>query len=357
MYLTEDYNSPQSVYWALKSFVAIMLPSNEPFWTEAEQAYPTMGPSEAVVALHAPRQIICSAAERHHFLLSSAQFTSLYWKGAAAKYSKFAYSSAFGFSVPTGQATLQQLAPDNTLALSRDGRQTWAVKWKCREPTFGVAKVYSGADRVLEELSTMHVVWYPWDDRTVSVTTTLVPPSRKWPDWHLRVHRIRVEQDGIRALHIAEGGFAMSGGRKTSNQWLEKININGENDDNYERYLEGFASDADSAVIFSRSGASGVSSFLIESSGAFEIKRAMSVLQPEANTNIVSPRSLIPLAEHEATRLNKGDEVVLCTSIFASLDDGDQSPNCNEHHRNAWRDRPRVETSMKETGDFIHLFT
>ena len=36
MYLTEDYNSPQSAYWALKAFVVIGLPGDDPFWTEPE---------------------------------------------------------------------------------------------------------------------------------------------------------------------------------------------------------------------------------------------------------------------------------------------------------------------------------
>lgn len=355
MYLTEDYSSPQSVYWALKSFVAIMLSSDEPFWTEDEQAYPMIDPSNTVVLLHAPRQILCNATKAHHFLLSSAQFTSLYWKGAAAKYSKFAYSSAFGFSIPTGQATLQQLAPDNALVLSRDGTQTWAIKWKCREPTFGVCKVYSSANHILEELPVMHVVWYPWDDRMVSITTTLVPPSRRWPDWHLRLHQIRVEKDGIRALHIAEGGFAINGERKDSDRWLQKISLDNEDHDNGERYLEGFASDGDSAVVFSSAGASGASSFLKQRSGTPEIKQIMSVLQPEANTNIVSPRTLMPLVEYETTRPNKGDELVLCTRIFSVADGGNQTRNCNERQRKAWQDRPQVETNVKGRGDFIAL--
>lgn len=355
MYLTEDYNSPQSVYWGLKSFVAILLSSDEPFWTEAEQAYPTIDPSEAVALLHAPRQILCNAPKAHHFLLSSAQFTSLYWKGAAAKYSKFAYSSAFGFSIPTGQATLQQLAPDNTLVLSRDGSQTWAGKWKCREPTFSTCQVYSGANHVLEELPTMRVVWYPWDDRTVSVTTTLVPPSRSWPDWHLRMHQIRVEKHIGWALQIAEGGFAINGERKDNDRWLQKIDPNNDDHDHGESYLEGFASDGDSAVVFSGAGASGVSSFLMRRSGTAEVKQMMSVLQPEANTNIVSPRSLIPLVEYEATCLNKGDELVLCTRIFSALGDGDQLHKCNKRQRKAWRDRPQIKRSMQGTGYLITL--
>ena len=40
---------------------------------------------------------------------------------AQAKYSKFVYSSKFGFSVPKAGVTYEEGAFDNTLAVSRDG--------------------------------------------------------------------------------------------------------------------------------------------------------------------------------------------------------------------------------------------
>lgn len=50
-------------------------------------------------------------------------------RGDAAKYAKFAYSSAFGFSVSTGPFGLEQLCPDNVLALSDDERREhWVVR-------------------------------------------------------------------------------------------------------------------------------------------------------------------------------------------------------------------------------------
>ncbi|KAK2033981.1 hypothetical protein LX32DRAFT_700635 [Colletotrichum zoysiae] len=45
------------------------------------------------------------------------------WLYPQAKYCKFAYSSAFAFSVPTGPL-IQQMAPDNTPSLSRDYGET-----------------------------------------------------------------------------------------------------------------------------------------------------------------------------------------------------------------------------------------
>jgi hypothetical protein len=353
MYLTEDYNSPQSVYWALKSFVAIMLPSDEPFWADDEQSYPQLDQTQIVALLHAPRQVLCNPPKGHHFLLSSAQFTSLYWKGAAAKYSKFAYSSAFGFSVPTGQARLQQLAPDNMLALSRDGTQTWAVKWKCHEPTFGACKVHSSVSHMAEELPTMQVAWYPWDDRSVSVTTTLIPPSRRWPDWHIRVHRIRVEKDGLGTLFTAEGGFAINGELKNSGTWLQTIDANPLDYIGYN--LQGHRSDADSAVVFSDARVSGITGLVLESPSTANVRQTASVLKPEANTNIMWPRSLLPLVEHEVTSLKRGDELVLCTQVFAAVDDAVQPRKPNRHQWKSWQDRPSTGISPGDSGDFIEL--
>lgn len=52
----------------------------------------------------------------------------------AAKYGKFAYSSSFGFSVPTGSYGLEQLCPDSTLALSDDPDRTrWTVRRECED--------------------------------------------------------------------------------------------------------------------------------------------------------------------------------------------------------------------------------
>jgi len=49
-----------------------------------------------------------------------------------AKYGKFAYSSSFGFSVPTGPLRIAQQAPDSTLALSDDSEQERWDRAACR---------------------------------------------------------------------------------------------------------------------------------------------------------------------------------------------------------------------------------
>jgi len=71
-------------------------------------------------------QIVCDSGS-HHFLLSSGQFCPWPLKATEAKYGKFAYSSHFGFSVPTGPL-IQQMAPDSTLALSLNEGESWYTR-------------------------------------------------------------------------------------------------------------------------------------------------------------------------------------------------------------------------------------
>lgn len=128
MYLAEDYSSPQSVYWCLKSLIVLGIPEDHTFWSCDELPYPKTDIIGDVELIWSPRHILCNTTE-HHFLLSSGQSTSKRFKAREAKYGKFAYSSAFGFSVPCG-TFLEQVAPDSTLAVSfDDGEDSWKLRW------------------------------------------------------------------------------------------------------------------------------------------------------------------------------------------------------------------------------------
>ncbi|KAL2150356.1 hypothetical protein VTH82DRAFT_6919 [Thermothelomyces myriococcoides] len=131
--MSENYNSPQSVYWCLKSFIVLHLPEHHEFWTAPELPYPfsrnasSCGTISAVMPLRPPQHILCNMPE-HHFMLSAGQFTKKEHRAREAKYGKFAYSSVFAFSVPTGPL-LEQLAPDSTMCLSVDGCESWKAFW------------------------------------------------------------------------------------------------------------------------------------------------------------------------------------------------------------------------------------
>lgn len=338
MYLTENYNSPQSVYWCLKSLVVIGLAKDHSFWKEEETPYPNLDAIPDVKLLRAPRQILCNG--NHHFMLSACQFIGIPFKAVAAKYGKFAYSSAFGFSVPSGQANLEQIAPDNALVLSKDGMQTWALKYKSDDAEFATATLITNG--VEEGVDTLRVRWCPWFERTLEISTTIIPPTSRWPDWHVRIHRLKVCHRNIARLFTAEGGFAIHGRRKKNGEALPEIPVTLLDGVTEVSDVEGIVQGKDSTLILSHAGASGVVTEILGSSRG-EV-RHVSAFKPDPNTNLVNPRTVIPLVEHEfIDGLKVGEEVLLMMMVFAiPSDPGIATLHGRGDIREVWEDRPQV---------------
>jgi hypothetical protein len=180
--VAEAYNASGSPYWAFKAFLPLALPESHPFWAAEEEPLPDL---PAVVAQPEPRLLVCRDRETGHVMaLAGGQWVSWHPRHAAEKYSKFCYSTRFGFSVPRASAGLAEGAFDSTLALSEDAER-FRVRGRVSSVSVDEAAVVSR--------------WRPWPD--VSVCTWLVPAG----PWHVRVHRIR----SGRRLFSAEGGFAL----------------------------------------------------------------------------------------------------------------------------------------------------
>jgi hypothetical protein len=300
MYMSEDYNSPQSPYWALKSFVALGLPEDHPFWTTVEKPLPRTE-HQSIVAVRPPMHIVCSAAN-HHFLLSMGQYCPWPLKSTEAKYGKFAYSSHFGFSVPTG-TLIQQIAPDSTLALSKDGGDTWRVPWKVSEHIFGTATVRS-KEEVVEILPILRSKWTPWRDAKIEVTTYLVPPSRRWPDWYFRVHEITNKGSKKVQIQSVQGGFAIQGRGSKLGEVLPAVrDVTTLTTQENKWFPEGTFESSSGALICSNAGASGIQAIDVQSQDAeicnSEGTQHGEVLKPDANTNLLWQRTLIPTIKSE----------------------------------------------------------
>jgi len=276
--MTENYNSPGSPYWCCKSFVSLALPESHPFWAAKEEPYPE-ALRNTVKALHHPLHITSNLGG-HTFLLSSGQQCSYPVKQSAAKYGKLAYSSAFGYSVPVGNGTLEELGGDNTLALTDDNGETW----KCRRDT---------REARIEDGKWLRSMWYPWKD--VEVETWLVPPQKETPLWHLRVHRLKTG----RRLNSAEGGFAIYG-QDEDGRALEPST--GEEFGTLKKQSE--------ARVASRAGVSGIVTLATSGGGRMGIP-----LRTDANTNLIVPRAILPTlgADHDASDKN----IWLITGVFA----------------------------------------
>lgn len=182
--VAEQYNGPGSPYWAMKAFLPLALPGTHPFWTAPVQ--PPAELPEVLAQPHAGAVLVRSGGDVT-MLSGRQQFPWV--RGGAAKYSKFAYSTRFGFSLPADRDGQEQGAYDSMLAVSDDtGPETthFRVREGCEDPVTG-------------DDGTVSSTWRPWPDVEITTWLTAAAP------WHLRTHRIRTG----RPLRTAEGGFAV----------------------------------------------------------------------------------------------------------------------------------------------------
>ncbi|KAI0547656.1 hypothetical protein F4679DRAFT_574682 [Xylaria curta] len=356
-YMSEAYNSPQSVYWCLKTLTAIGIPRSDFFWACEELPHPLYSvnyqPDLTQCAIvRTPRHILCNAPE-HHFLLSSGQYTSKPHKGREAKYGKFAYSSAFGFSVPTG-STLEQMAPDSVLCLSRDEGDTWTTRWDPFDVSFSSFKLAS------EIVPVLHSSWKPWKDLNLVIKTTLVPPTQSWPGWHLRLHEFRfdtLDKDRLTKIHCVDSGFAISeslpgGGSlfETSVATADKLEWD---------MTPGWQDQDGSCLGVTDVGASGV----LDVTQLFEdnaretgsISSTQSLfMKADPNTNIMASRTVIPYSHTVLSITYPKDDTEshsnkmslwLAAGVFAITHPSTKTP---EELRKLWRSLPDQLSQVRE---------
>lgn len=179
--MAESYNSSASPYWALKAFLPLALPATHPFWQAEEAPLPAR---TAVRTVSGAKLVLATTgAARDVVALNPGQPVEDWPRHAPQKYSKFAYSTRFGFCVPTSSATPQEGGFDSMLALSDDQRR-FRTREHCHDPAVGDGVAYSR--------------WQPWSD--VEVRTWLIAAA----NGHVRVHRVKT----ARKLWSVEGGFA-----------------------------------------------------------------------------------------------------------------------------------------------------
>lgn len=339
MYLSEDYNSPQSPYWCLKAFVVLALPETDEFWAVEEEDYPSAclagGQSTLeTTVIWPPRQIVINHP-LHHYLLSSGQSTTKTFKSRDAKYGKFAYSSAFGFSVPSGPL-LHQTAPDSTLAL----RYSWDDTWRTRSSPVdvGLEKISTGDGKQITGLTS---TWKPHSHlRNLEITTTLIPPLDSLPGWHVRIHRVSGASagDDVQGLSLADGGFAIASSARNG-QFLPDLPES-------ELGRDGCVSSADNgrgALVSSWAGASGVvdltTGLAVPVQGCCPSNSAASVMRADPNTNLISSRTMIPFVQHDIELSGDTRGRVFATAVFAVTASEGLG---RDKVRELWRRRPEV---------------
>ena len=178
--MCEGYNSSQSPYWAMKSFLLLAVPDDHPFWSVEEEPLPKL---DNVRALPHAGLVIQRGEDGFVTALSSGQYAEWEPVHCAEKYEKFAYSSYFGFQIPRSYYGLGAAAPDNMLAFLSNG--FYFVRRRCEE--------------VRCENDTLWSRWSPFEG--VEVETTLRPEGKG----HLRTHVIHSDKE----YTAVEGGFSL----------------------------------------------------------------------------------------------------------------------------------------------------
>lgn len=247
----------------------------------------------------------------HTFLLSSGQMCHYPMRAAASKYGKFAYSSAFGYSVPTGSYVVEAIGGDNMLAVSDDAGDTWKVRRKTSNARL----------EMVDRSPVLTSTWMPWAD--VSIVTYLVPPAEATPNWHLRVHHIVSKRD----LKTSEGAFGLDGVSTKDDRELQQLD--GE-------ASEGRRAKAGEAIAVSRGGAVGIVEMHHREA------RAGRVLDEDANSNLTASRSVLPSL---AMDIPAGVDIWLTTGVFAI------PASVSGYQRNweeSWRLRPQIPDWLRQ---------
>ncbi|PLS05595.1 DUF2264 domain-containing protein [Neobacillus cucumis] len=282
--MAENYNSPGSPYWALKTFLPLALPENHPFWQEEEMPLPVL---KKKVVQPSPRFILCRQDEKDHIVVFNAgyQHTNDH-SHTAAKYEKFVYSNVFGFSVSKAEWGLGQSAFDSMLAVS-EGDNIFRGKRKSEEYTVDENVIYTK--------------WMPWRD--VVIRTWIVAGA----PWHTRIHCIETS----RILDVADGGFALG----LEHNQFKDLNI------------EQLVNQQESLAKFPW-GVSGIKN--IFGNGQADL------VYPNANTNLMNARTVIPTVK---ASLKPGTHW-LVNAVFGEPGE--------ENASKLWDTKPRVCVTERE---------
>lgn len=195
--MSEAYNAPGSPYWALKIFIILALQEDHPFWRAEEEA-PDALETERVLSKHGGFVTRRSAGDA--LVLTGGQDGREH-RAHDAKYARFAYSSAFAFSVASDAwgNRPERAAIDCGLAVSRHGTQ-WTTRATITEAGIDGDMAWG--------------VWAPDNGLKVESWLDVGPVG-----WHIRLHRVTTN----RPLQLLEGGFAIDrtgDGHITPQDWI-----------------------------------------------------------------------------------------------------------------------------------------
>lgn len=234
--MSEAYNSPGSPYWAMKAFLPLALSDDHPFW-KADEAAPEINP--AVVTLTEPGMI--KWEEPGNITVLSGGQQAVEFRQGAEKYSKFAYSTRYGFSVENDARSFRTGPFDNMLACSDDGLH-FRVRLSETDARIGDGILYS--------------CWSPMNG--VEIQTWLLPRA----PWHIRIHKL------VNSVPIdtREGGFSIA---RNDLPPIETVSENG---------MARVTTETDVSILVD----------------LYDKPREPRINKADPNTNVLYPRSWVP---------------------------------------------------------------
>lgn len=247
--MSESYNAPGSPYWALKGFAFLALPDAHPFWTAEAAPMPELEKQHYLA--HAG--MFLQRGNHNVVALVPGRLKADGHSHTVEKYSKFAYSSRFAFSISRSPVTLGEGAPDSMLCFQLNGY--FYVK-DLVEPGYHI-----GEDGLAFD-------WSPLAG--IRVHTILQPNDTG----HLRIHTIESSCDCV-------------------------------------AYDCGFALSTDDRIHFRREEAGGMCAVYSEEDFCRVTSLAGEgrgeVLIPDPNTNLIAPKTSIPMAVYA---IHKGTQTI-----------------------------------------------
>ena len=299
--MSESYNAPGSPYWALQAFFYLALPDEDKIWDKkafcstdsdttssennkgcpesilkkdipAPQEHP--GSSECILLPHVPMLL------QHGYNDGRCTQTVALLPGKTSheghshnveKYSKFAYSSKFGFSIARSNMSLEENAPDSTLAFVIDG----FVYTKNRTE-----------DGYIIDKDHIEMHWSPV--RGIDVITVLTPTEKG----HIREHLVSVSAELYKDVEIKayDCGFAVPEQPAFSVNSAEPSSET-QNMCDPEPHVSDFT-----CIVHSLSG-NGQDDTLI----------------PEPNTNLIYPKTRIPMSVY---RIKPGSNTLITEFLY-----------------------------------------
>ncbi len=252
--MAERYNAPGSPYWGMKSLLCLALPDNHEFWRAKAEPLPGL---KTVKMLKQADMLVHRMGK--DVMAYPAGVCEKYGHGhVPEKYSKFVYSTRFGFSVARSQIVLHENAPDSALAFVIDGDDYVFVRKVSL--SFEVRP-----DRVIS-------TWQPFPG--IMVTSTVIPED----EGHRRVHEI----ESAYGCTVYDCGFSV------------------------EKFTEGYEQKAEGAGAFVRFKDMGCE---VRGNGP---KAKGVVIEADPNTNVLYPNGSIPAV---AYRVEKGEKVTVETVV------------------------------------------